>query len=115
MINFIVETPDASSPWWLAAIVLPLAAFCAWLVRWILVKQEEREKVLFERETKREVREERRAEQDSLQTQALQNVVTELRRISEQQEEHARAMDNHARALDAMPARVADQMKLART
>lgn len=72
------------------------------------MKQEERERVIAERESKREQREENRALQDGLQTQALQNVVVELRRISEQQEEHQRAMD-------AMPGRVADHLKLQRT
>lgn len=88
-----IAEPDSNSPWWMVAIVLPLAAFCAYLVRWILVKHEEREKALAALDLARESREERRAEQDALQTQALQTVVVELRRISEQQELHMRALE----------------------
>lgn len=98
---------DPASPWWLAAIVLPLAGFCAYLVHWILAKQEARETQLAARETARETREEKRAEQAEAQTRAMQEMVAELRRMSEQQEAHAQALHELPERLAALQRRPA--------
>lgn len=98
---------DATSPWWLAAIVLPLAGFCAYLVHWILAKQEKRETELAAREVTRETREEKRAEQAEAQTRAMQEMVTELRRMSEQQEAHSQALHELPERLAALSRRPA--------
>ena len=92
-------TTGIAEPWWIAVIVLPLAGFTAWLVKWNLDKQDAREKAAVEREDRREQREEKRAEQAVLQTTALQQCVVELRQLNDQQEEHQKA-------LAAVPARV---------
>ena len=54
----LVPVADAAldSPWWIAAIVVPLAAFAAWLVRYILEQQKARDAVVAAREDKREGR-----------------------------------------------------------
>lgn len=70
------------SPWWIAAIVVPLAGFAAWLVKWILEQQRARDSVVAAREDKREAREEKRAEQAEVQTRAMQQCVDELRALS---------------------------------
>lgn len=76
-----------AEPWYIAAIVLPLAGFVVWLVKWILQQQAERDKAAAARDEKREAREERRAEQGDLQTEALRECVSELRQLNEQQRE----------------------------
>lgn len=77
----------AVEPWWIAAIVVPLAGFSAWLVRWILQKQDLREAAIAEREKARESREESRAVHVGLQTQAMQECVSELRKLNQAQQE----------------------------
>lgn len=79
-------------PWWIAALLLPLAGFCGWMVRWILSKQDEREKAIAERENNREKREDRRAEQAELQTIAMRECVAELRELNVQQSQHTQAI-----------------------
>jgi len=74
----------ASEPWWIAAIVIPIAGFAAFLVRYILQKQDERDKAVTAREDRREQREEKRAEQADAQTKALERAVVELGVLSEQ-------------------------------
>jgi len=68
----------SSEPWWIAAIVIPIAGFAAFLVRYILQKQDERDKTVNAREDRREAREEKRAEQADAQTRALEKAVVEL-------------------------------------
>ena len=82
----------AAEPWWMAAVVVPLAGCSAWLVRWILQKQDARDSVTALREQKREEREEKRAEHADLQTRALQECVIELRSLNQQQSEHGKAI-----------------------
>lgn len=91
----------AGQPWWLAAIVVPLAGFAAYLVHWILQKQDQRDKENAAREAKREEREEKRAEQSELQTRALQDCVGELKRMNEVQVDQAKL-------LEELPARIAE-------
>lgn len=92
IVAFLLAEAAGSEPWWIAVLVVPLAGFSAWLVRWILQKQDLREADIATREKTREEREEKRAEQAVLQTRALQECVTELRRLNEQQEEHGKAL-----------------------
>ncbi len=88
----VAEVADAG-PWWIAAIVLPLAGFIAWLVRSDRDRQDAREKVIADREAKREEREEKRAAHDEMQTRALQEAVLELRRLSDLSTDHAHAIE----------------------
>lgn len=74
---------SSTEPWWIAAIVVPLAGFAAWLVKWILDRADARDRALAEREASREKREEGRAEQAQAQTRAMQEAVTELRSLNE--------------------------------
>ena len=110
LVGFVLTQAAGAEPWWIAAVVVPLAGFSAWLVRWILQKQDERDKATAERdkatadrETRREAREEKRAEHAELQTRALQECVAELRTLNEQQEAHGKA-------LAAVPERVAERL-----
>lgn len=96
------------SPWWIAAIVVPLAGFAAWLVRWILEQQKARDAVVAAREEKREVREEKRAEQAETQTRAMQECVAELRSLNAAQAS-ARA------AIDDIPNRVIARLEQRKT
>lgn len=92
-----------AEPWWIAAIVVPLAGFAAWLVKWILDQQKERDKATATREEKREAREEKRAEQAEMQTRALQECVIELRTLTDQQRQQRET-------LAAVPGRVVEEM-----
>lgn len=98
--SLLAEAVNTAEPWWIAAIVVPLALFSGWLVRWNLTKQDEREKVIAARESKREEREEKRAEHVEMQTKAMQECVVELRGLNQQQKLHAIALAD-------VPARVA--------
>lgn len=82
------------SPWWIAAIVVPLAGFAAWLVRWILEQQKAHDAVVSAREEKREAREEKRAEQAEVQTRAMQECVAELRALNAAQAATRDAIDD---------------------
>lgn len=75
------EATGLADPWWIAAIVVPLAGFAGWLVRWILQRQDAREAVLLAQQNAREAREDKRAEQVDLQTRAIELCVTELREM----------------------------------
>lgn len=79
----VVDPTD--SPWWIAAIVVPLAGFAAWLVRYILEQQRARDAIVSAREEKREAREELRAEQAEVQTRAMEACVAELRTLNTSQ------------------------------
>lgn len=98
----------SESPWWIAAIVVPLAGFAAWLVRWILEQQRARDAIVNAREEKREVREEKRAEQAEVQTRAMQECVAELRELNAAQ---AAARS----AIDEIPARVIARLEQRKT
>ena len=89
-----VPLADASeSPWWIAAIVVPLAGFAAWLVHWILEQQKARDAVVNAREERREAREEKREEQAETQTRAMQECVAELRSLNAAQAAVREAID----------------------
>jgi len=94
-VGFLVQqvTPE---PWWIAVIVVPLAGFSVWLVRWILQQQSERDKADAVREANREKREDKRAENAELQTQALRECVSELKRLHQEQ-------TNQTAAIAALP------------
>lgn len=89
----LAETTGVADPWWIAAIVVPLAGFAAWLVRWILQRQERREADLQKIAEAREAREDKRAEQLELQTRALQQCVVEMRALRDGQMQHAQALE----------------------
>lgn len=92
------------SPWWIAAIVVPLAGFAAWLVRYILEQQRARDSVVAAREEKREAREEKRAEQAEVQTRAMEACVVELRTLNA-------AQTATRQAIDDIPDRVVQQLQ----
>lgn len=101
--SVLLAEATGNEPWWIAAIVVPLAGFSAWLVKWVIEKQDARERVTAEREGRREIREEKRAEQAELQTRAMQQCVIELQTLNQQQQEQARA-------LAELPERVAERI-----
>jgi hypothetical protein len=105
------ETTAVSEPWWIAAIVVPLAGFSAWLVRWILQKQDDRDKLLLTREQAREVREDKRQEAFVQQVSALDSILSELRELNDHHKsmEHARlgAVKDIMDAIDELPDRIA--------
>lgn len=98
------EATGLADPWWVAVIVVPLAGFTAWIVKWILQRQDRREDELLKQTQVREAREDRRAEQVELQTRAMQELVVELRAIRDGQMQHAAA-------LEALPGRLASTPK----
>lgn len=101
----VVPVVDATdSPWWIAAIVVPLAGFAAWLVRYILEEQRARDAVVSAREQKREEREELRAEQAAVQTRAMEACVAELRTLNSSQVAVAAAIED-------IPDRVVQQLQ----
>lgn len=102
----VAQATGVADPWWVAAIVIPLGAFAAWLVRWILQKQDERDKTMAAIQAAREQREDKRAEHVELQTQAMQECVTELRLLRDGQEHQARAIER----LETTNTRLADSV-----
>lgn len=101
----VVPVVDATdSPWWIAAIVVPLAGFAAWLVRYILEQQKQRDAIVSAREEKREAREELRAEQATVQTRAMQQCVDELRALNAAQVAARQAIED-------IPDRVVQQLQ----
>lgn len=87
-----VIADEVSQPWWLAAIVVPLAGFSAWLVKWILDRQDKLHAENKERDANREKREDARAAQAELQTRAMQDCVVQLARIHQTQVDCQRAI-----------------------
>ena len=75
------DATGLADPWWVAAVVVPLAGFAGWLVRWILQRQDSRESTLLAQQNAREAREDKRAEHVELQTKAIELCVTELREM----------------------------------
>lgn len=102
----LVPLADAATenPWWIAAIVVPLAGFAAWLVRYILEQQKAHDAVVAAREEKREEREEKRAEQAEVQTRAMEACVVELRTLNA-------AQTATRQAIDDIPDRVVQQLQ----
>lgn len=98
----------SESPWWIAAIVLPLAGFAAWLVRYILDAQKTRDAIVNAREERREEREEKRAEQSETQTRAMQECVAELRSLNA-------AQAAVRSAVDEIPTRVVARLEQRKT
>ena len=81
-----------SDPWWIAAIVVPLAGFSLFLVKWILDRQDKLHAENKERDVAREKREDMRAVQVEAQTRAMQECVLELRRLGQSQVDCQRAI-----------------------
>lgn len=77
------EAISQTEPWWIVAVVVPLAGFSAWLVRWILQKQDERDKANMEREKAREVREDKRQESFQQQVGVLSTIARELQLLND--------------------------------
>lgn len=91
-------------PWWFVAIVVPLAGVVALMLRWMMQRQDQilsqqaaREDLVRkeqkEREDRREVREDARAQQTELQTQAMQGCLIELRSLGRQHEQMLQSLD----------------------
>lgn len=95
------EATGLADPWWIAAIVIPLAGFAGWLVKWILQRQDAREAVIMAQQNAREAREDKRAEQVDLQTRAIELCVTELRELRNGQGRLEHDMSNLPKILEA--------------
>ncbi len=98
----------AENPWWLLAIVAPLAGFSAWLVKWIIDRQDERDKLLLVREQAREKREDDRQEAFVNQVGVLGTVARELQLMNDNHKHLVLArqqdVENIIKRIDDLPA-----------
>lgn len=69
-------------PWWIAVVVVPLAGFSAWLVKWIIDRQDERDKLILQREQNREKREDERHVAFQQQVGVLASIARELQLLN---------------------------------
>lgn len=103
------ETTTAE-PWWIVAVVVPLAGFSAWLVRWILQKQDERDKATLLREQAREVREDKRQEAFQTQVGVLSTISRELQIMNDNHKQLVLARQSDVESiiekLDGLPDRI---------
>jgi len=100
----LAEATDVAGPWWFVAIILPLAVFAGFLVRWIMQRQDTLNIENRDREVKREAREEKRSEAFQTEVTALQACVEQLRQLNDRQEQ---ILDG----IEATPGEVADELR----